>query len=59
MFLVFNAGITNLLNNKKFINGGYEQLRFDYFEKNPDKFATKYFYSYGTTFFVSVTFRLN
>lgn len=58
-FVLLNVGITNLLNNKKFINGGFEQLRFDYFDKNPDKFATKYFYSYGTTFFVSLTLRFN
>jgi len=58
-FLLLNVGITNLLNNRDFINGGFEQLRFDYFNKDQDKFAPKYFYSYGTTFFVSLTLRLN
>lgn len=58
-FVLLNAGFTNILNNRKFINGGFEQLRFDYFDKNPDKFANKYFYSYGTTFFISITLRFN
>jgi hypothetical protein len=58
-FLLLNVGITNLLNNKKFITNGYEQLRFDFYENNVGKFAPKYFYSYGTTFFVSLTLRMN
>jgi hypothetical protein len=58
-FIILNVGITNLLNNKKFVNGGYEQLRYDYADKNPDKFASKYYYSYGTTFFASLTLRFN
>jgi hypothetical protein len=43
-FLVLNVGISNLLNNEDFITGGYEQLRFDYEEKDPNAFAPKYFY---------------
>jgi len=58
-YLVLNLGITNLLNNRKFVNGGFEQLRFDFVDKNPDKFASKYYYSYGITFFASVTLRFN
>jgi len=58
-FLVLNAGVNNLLNNRNMIVGGFEQLRFDFVEKNPDKFASKYFYNYGTTFFVSLTLRMN
>jgi hypothetical protein len=59
MFLVFNVGISNITNNRKFVTGGYEQLRFDFNEKNPDKFPPKYFYAYGTTYFVSVSYRIN
>ncbi len=57
-FLVFNLGITNLLNNKDMKTGGFEQLRFDTETKDVNRFAPKYFYSYGTTFFASVTFRM-
>ena len=28
-FLVFNAGVNNILNNKDIVTGGYEQLRYD------------------------------
>lgn len=56
-YLVLNAGISNVTNNKKFIVNAREQLRFDYAEKNPDKFPTKFSYAYGTNFFLNITFR--
>lgn len=59
MFLVFNVGVNNITNNRKFVTGGYEQLRFDFADKNPEKFPAKYFYGFGTTYFVSVSFRMN
>ena len=58
-FLVLNVGVNNLLNNKKFITNGYEQLRYDFFENNVNKFAPKYFYAMGTTFFINLTLRMN
>ncbi|MEN9571526.1 MAG: hypothetical protein RL172_2757 [Bacteroidota bacterium] len=57
MFLLFNLGINNLLDNKKIVSGGFEQLRFDYEEKNVNKFPPKRFYSFGRTFFASVGLR--
>jgi NitT/TauT family transport system substrate-binding protein len=39
------------------IVGGWA-TRNDYFEKNPNKFPTKYSYGYGATYNVSVTFRM-
>lgn len=54
----FTLGINNLLNNKKLISGGYEQLRFDFAEKESNKFPTKYYYAYGLTYFASLTVRL-
>ena len=58
-FLVFNAGLSNILNNTSFITSGSEQLRFDFQDKDVNKFAPKYFYAYGTTFFASVVLRMN
>ncbi|MBW7951594.1 MAG: hypothetical protein H3C56_03330 [Chitinophagaceae bacterium] len=55
--MVFNLGINNLLNNKNIISGGFEQLRFDYADKNINKFPPKYYYAYGLNYFASVTFR--
>lgn len=56
-FLNVNIGVNNLLNNQKIITGGFQQLRFDYATKNPDRFPPKYFYAYGTNFFVNLTLR--
>ena len=57
MFLVFNAGINNLLNNRNIISGGYEQLRFDFDTKDPSQFPPKYYYAFGINYFISTTLR--
>lgn len=56
-FLVFNVGVNNLLDNRNIVSGGYEQLRFDFTEKNTNKFPDKRFYAYGLNFFASVGIR--
>lgn len=56
-FLVFNVGISNLLNNKNIISGGFEQLRFDFAERNVNKFPPRVFYAYGLNYFASVALR--
>ncbi len=58
MYLVLNTGISNVTNNKKFIVSGREQLRFDYENRNPEKFPSKYAYAYGINFFLNLTFRM-
>src|SRR5690606_1729369 len=45
-YLVFNVGVNNILDNKNIVSGGYEQLRFDFAERNPEKFDTRRFYAY-------------
>lgn len=56
-YLVFNLGVNNILDNRNIVSGGYEQLRFDFAEKNTAKFPDKRFYAYGTNFFASVGIR--
>lgn len=56
-FLVFNLGVNNLLDNRKIITGGFEQLRFDYSDRNPNKFPPRLFYGFGANYFASVTLR--
>ncbi len=56
-FLVLNVGVSNLLNNTNIVSGGFEQLRFDFEEKNINKFPSKKFYAYGTNFSTSLTLR--
>lgn len=52
-----NASVQNVTNNRKIQSGGYEQRRFDYAEHNVDKYPPRYFYAYGTTFFINVGVR--
>ena len=47
--------VSNILDNREVITGGYEQLRFDYDELDVNKFPSVYFYMYGTTYFTSLT----
>lgn len=56
-FLVFSAGISNLLNNQNIISGGYEQLRFDFATHDANKFPAKYYYAYGLNYFISAALR--
>jgi hypothetical protein len=56
-FLVFNVGVNNILNNQNIITGGFEQLRFDFNDRNINKFPPRLFYAYGANYFASVTLR--
>ncbi len=62
VFFSFTGGVTNLL-NANIIQGGYEQLRSNpkaiaaatgeaEYNPNDDPFAPRYFYAYGTNFFL-------
>ncbi len=53
VFLVFNAGVNNLLNNRDIVTGGYEQLRFDFADHDINKFPPKLYYAYGLNYFIS------
>jgi hypothetical protein len=57
VFLVLSAGISNLLDNQNIITGGYEQLRFDFKEREINKFPNKYYYSYGLNYSLSAALR--
>ena len=57
VFLVLNAGVNNLLNNKDIVTGGFEQLRFDFQNKDVNKFPPRLYYAYGLNYFLSATIR--
>lgn len=57
-YIYLNVGVNNITNNRKFITGGYEQLRFDFEDRRVDKFPTRYSYAFGTNYFISVTYRM-
>ena len=54
----FNASVTNLLNNKNLVTTAWEQYRFDYTNYNVDKFGNKYYYAFGTTFYLGINFQM-
>lgn len=59
-FLIVNIGINNLLDNKNLRSSGFENSRFDPSAGSSiEKYATRYFYSYGLNYFLSVTLRMN
>lgn len=53
-FIRLNVNINNVLNNKSFISGGYEQLRYD--ATQIDKFPPKFGYAYGLSYFAMLTY---
>jgi hypothetical protein len=57
-FINITFSVSNILNNQDLITNGYEQMRFDYTDKNLDKFPSKYFYGLGRTYFLSVSVRI-
>jgi len=54
----FNASVTNLLNNKNLVTTAWEQYRFDYSNYNVNKFGNKYYYAFGTTFYLGINFSM-
>ena len=58
-FLVLNIGINNLTNNEDIITRAAEPLRFDFADKNVNKFAPRITYAYGRTYFINLTLRMN
>ncbi len=55
-YLNFNLNMSNLLNNRQIITGGYEQLRYDVADKDPNKFPPKLYYLYGRQFYLNISF---
>jgi len=57
-YINLNFSIGNILDNTEIITGGYEQMRFDFVNKTVTKFPPKYFYSFGRTFYLNLSFRI-
>ncbi|MCO5231040.1 MAG: TonB-dependent receptor [Chitinophagales bacterium] len=57
-YIYLNVGVNNITNNKNLITGGYEQLRYDFETANVNKFPSRYFYAYGTNYFINITYKL-
>ncbi len=57
-YLVFQLGVNNLLNNKELITGGYEYSRYSEID-DLEFFTPKYYFAYGTTYYLSLILRFN
>ncbi|MCP4441571.1 MAG: TonB-dependent receptor [Aureispira sp.] len=57
-FINLNIGVNNVLHNTGIKTSGFEQFRFDYEEKNVEKFPNRYYNAYGVNYFMSLTFRM-
>lgn len=57
-FIYLNVGVSNLLDKRDFVTGGFEQSRFEFAGKDVDRFPNRYFYSFGRTYFASLAYRL-
>ncbi len=55
-YLNINLNMNNILDNKSIITGGYEQLRYDVDDKDPEKFPPKFYYFYGRQFYFNISF---
>ncbi|MES2429477.1 MAG: TonB-dependent receptor [Bacteroidota bacterium] len=55
--LLININVNNILDNQNIVQTEYEQSRFDYLNKNPDKFPNKLSYAFGLNFGASVALR--
>lgn len=55
-YIGLNLSLNNLLNATDLATGGYEQFRYD--PDNISKFPPRYFYLFGRTFFINLTFRI-
>ncbi len=58
LMIYLNVGVNNILDNTNFRTGGYEQTRFDTRNQDVGKFPPKYFYAYGTNYYISLTFKI-
>jgi hypothetical protein len=58
-YLILNVGVKNLLDNQNIVLASGEQSRFDFTEKNVNKFAPRFQYAYGAIYTVRVILRLN
>jgi len=54
-FVSLYANVSNVLDNTELKTGGYEQLRFDYANKDVNKYPSNYFYMYGRSYMLILT----
>ncbi len=58
-FIVFNVGIDNITDNQDMVTRAVEPLRFDFTNKDVNKFAPRITYAFGRTYFITLTLRMS
>ncbi len=56
-FIYLNVGINNLLNATDVVTGGFEQRRYNFRDRDPETFPSRYYYAQGINFFASLAYR--
>lgn len=56
LYISLSANISNVLNNKSFCTGGFEQYRYD--PERPDLFDPKVYYYNGLNYFINLSIRM-
>jgi outer membrane receptor protein involved in Fe transport len=57
-YIYLHLGINNILNNTNFKTGGYEQLRFDYYDRDINTYPARYYYAYGLNYYINLSIRI-
>jgi hypothetical protein len=55
--LMVTFGVKNMLNNTNVILRGREQFRYDFYNRNPDKFPPTYQYAFGINYYLNISLR--
>jgi outer membrane receptor protein involved in Fe transport len=58
-YIAVLASVSNLLDNKDFVTGGFEQYRYDYENRDVNKFPPRLYYAYGRNYSFTVNISLN
>lgn len=57
-YLQLLLSVGNLLNNKEFVTGGFEQSRYDFRGHNVDRFPPRIYYAYGINYSIGLSLRM-
>jgi hypothetical protein len=58
MYFNIILSVNNILDYQNFAMAGFEQLRFDFKENNPEKYPNRYSYMMGRTFAINLSFTI-
>jgi hypothetical protein len=56
-YLALSFNVTNVLDTQDLVSGGFEQLRFDFVEKDVNRFPSKYYYFSGFNYYFNASIR--